>query len=118
MGVEREGTIKYDDCREIIEIKDDSILKFFKDFTCSYSKTKTGKIMSGNCVNIKTTSENQCLRAYIYYVEPEIKCPDEVNGYLGYDGECHCNTGYSFIENTKKCESFFSLTPKGIPPLR
>ncbi len=102
-GGEKEGIIKFDDCREIIRLKDNPYQKFYKSFTCDYVKTATGKIMSGTCVHVKTSwLSGKCEQAYIYDKEPEIKCLE--NGYLGYDGRCYCNSGYFYNKNTKKCE--------------
>ncbi len=96
----KEGIVKYDDCREIIELKDGSYEKEYKDFTCTIEKTKTGKIMMGTCVNIETEN-NICRRAYYYTLKPELTC--EENQYLTSDEKCRCNYGYYFSEKDKKC---------------
>ncbi len=81
-----EGLVRIDDCREIISLKNDSLEKIYKDFTCNYSKTSNGKIISGECVSIEMEGNN-CKKAFIYDVEPEVKCPE--NMYVGYDDLCH-----------------------------
>ncbi len=96
-GGEKEGIIKYDDCREIIRLKDNPYQKIYKSFICDYTKTTTGKIMSGTCVHVNTSwLSGKCEQAYVYVYdkEPETKCLE--NGYLGYDGQCYCNSGYFY----------------------
>ena len=44
----KEGIVKYDDCREVIKLNNDSYEKYYKDFTCEYVKTKSGKIKTKN----------------------------------------------------------------------
>lgn len=96
-----EGTVKYDDCREIIYLKPepDSLDSFwrtyFHQFICQYTKRKSGKIISGTCVHIDTdnslfSSSGKCKTAYIYTFKskPDLGCTEEYP-YLGYDKLCH-----------------------------
>ncbi|MBU0497736.1 MAG: hypothetical protein KKG04_07265 [Candidatus Thermoplasmatota archaeon] len=41
-----------------------------------------------------------------------ITCPDMINGFLGNDGICYCNGGYSWDDSNKKC-SLISGVVKG-----
>ena len=91
---EREGVVKYDDCRQIITLPSDTLQKYYKTFTCTYSKTKSGKIMGGECVHIENegslfTSSHACSEAYVYQRKSEENCTDPKAPYLGYDDMCH-----------------------------
>lgn len=95
--LEREGIVKYSDCREIINLKNNTWQKYVKTFTCKYSKTISGKIMGGICVHVDMSnslfsSGNECLTAYVYKKEPEVNCPREFP-YLGYDDKCYLIPG-------------------------
>jgi len=108
-GVESEGIVKYDDCRQIITIQDNSWQKYLMKFTCNYIKSPTGKIIGGECVHITNDysllgSSNACKKAYIYQRNPDVKCPDMVNGFLDTNGVCKCNQGYEFNTASNKCE--------------
>jgi hypothetical protein len=68
---EREGTVKYEDCREVITLQPDTLQAFFKSFTCSYRKAKGGTIMQGLCVHADSdstlfSSSHACATAYVY----------------------------------------------------
>jgi len=110
LGGEREGTVNYSDCREVVQLKSDTLQKFYKKFTCEYIKSNDGKtILGGTCVHIDTdssllTSNSSCKTAFVYQKEPDIKCPDTVNGFLDVNGKCMCNTNYQFNNTSNKCE--------------
>ncbi len=98
-GIENEGIVKYDDCREIITLKDNSWQKYFMKFTCTYRKTQGGDIMGygmngGECVHIDHynslfSSSPACERAYVYTKEQRAGvCPSE-HPYLGYGDKCY-----------------------------
>lgn len=97
-GGEREGVVKYDDCRQIVQLKSDTTQKYYKKFTCSYSKTQSGKIMSGECVNISNDNsllgnKSTCATAYVYEKEQDPVCKNNIKGgilypYLGYNDNC------------------------------
>lgn len=109
-GGEREGVVKYDDCRQIVQLKSDTTQKYYKKFTCEYIKSNDGKIiLGGTCVHIDTdssllTSNSSCKTAFVYQKEPDIKCPDTVNGFLDVNGKCMCNQSYQFNGTSNKCE--------------
>ena len=91
---EQEGTIKYDDCRQTITINDGDFQTYINKFTCSYIKTKSGAIMSGECVRVDNDSSffgssHTCATAYIYEKKPVNPCTVAPNIYLGYDDMCH-----------------------------
>jgi hypothetical protein len=103
-GVENEGTVKYDDCRQIITIQDHSWQTYIKQFTCNYIKTKSRLIMSGECVHINTdsslfSSSHTCATAYVYEKKQEGNCTVAPNLYLGYDDMCYTTPqgGESYI---------------------
>ena len=93
VGGEREGFVKYDDCRQTINLKADTLQKYYKKFTCSYSNTLSGKIMGGTCVHVDTSgglfsNESTCETAYVYEKDPEVTCSKEYP-YLGIDDKCY-----------------------------
>lgn len=74
-NLQREGVVKFNDCREIIKLEDNAPEKDYMMFTCDYIKSKTGKIMAGNCVHIETSKDDkECTKAYTYFAKPELKC--------------------------------------------
>lgn len=90
---EREGIIKYDDCRAIVTLQPDTLQKYYRTFTCGYNRTKSGKIMSGECVRIVNdksffSSSHTCATAYVYEKEQEGNCTDPARPYLTYDDMC------------------------------
>jgi hypothetical protein len=59
LGSEKEGYINYDDCREVINIKDDSLRTWVFDFTCDYSN---------ECVDTSNYAfSSKCETAYRYW---------------------------------------------------
>lgn len=69
-----EGTVKYDDCRTIINLPSNNLQKYYKTFTCEYERRTTGKIVSAFCVHVDVDkgffySSGKCERAYIYTSE-------------------------------------------------
>ena len=95
-GGERDGTVKYDDCREIIQLKGRSAFATIgKDFTCSISRTKSGKSMGGQCVSVALSLlDGKCERAYVYEKKPANVCWP--NSHLTYEDMCQCDDGYSW----------------------
>lgn len=90
---EREGMVKYDDCRQVITLAPDTWQRYFHTFTCSYLKTKSGKIMRGECVRIENdksllSSSHTCATAYVYEKKQEGSCTDPAHPYLTYDDMC------------------------------
>lgn len=95
-GVVNEGVVTYDDCRQIITIKSDSLQRYFHSFTCNTYKTESGAVMGGVCVSIKNDGwgGHTCATAYVYEMESPTICKDVVKDrisypYLGYDDQCH-----------------------------
>lgn len=91
-GGEREGTVKYDDCREKIYLEAGNLSKIYKTFTCQYEKRASGKIIRKKCVHVDLAGGVVCETAYIYYFEEE---PD--------DG---CNKAYPFKGYNNICYKF------------
>jgi hypothetical protein len=86
---EREGLVRYSDCREQIPIKEDNIHTFYQSFTCSYNKTQSGKIMSGTCVHIDyANNSNECKVAFIYAKKQAKVCSKDFP-ILGPDDKCY-----------------------------
>lgn len=90
-GGEREGTVKTSDCRERIFINEDSIEALTKKFTCTYYKTRQGRIMGGSCVHIEYDSNGQCKASYTYSKKQDNVCLDKANPRLGMDDLCYPN---------------------------
>jgi hypothetical protein len=85
---EREGVVKYEDCREIVTTKPDAFDTLFHQFTCSTQKTLSGKVMRGTCVRVETTSDGKCLAAYVYQKATEGRCP-VAQPFFGADDKCY-----------------------------
>jgi len=101
-GGERVGTVRYQDCREIVRLKDNPLRKLYTTFTCSYQRTVTGKLMGGECVSVKTTSSGEtCQIAYLYEKKSEFVCPS--NTHVMPDETCACGPNYMWDSNIKSC---------------
>jgi hypothetical protein len=87
---EREGTIKTDDCRARIVIKEGSSETWFKKFTCSYEKTRGGTIVGGYCEAVDINSAGACETVYVYTKDIQNSCgANPTAPYLGDDNLCH-----------------------------
>src|SRR5262249_27310265 len=86
---EREGTVRTNDCRTTIPVKDGSSDTWFKKFTCQYQGTKSGKIMGGFCQAVVLTNGGECETVYVYEKHQANVCTDPKFPYLGYDDLCH-----------------------------
>jgi hypothetical protein len=96
LGGEREGYVKYSDCRETINLPSDNLQVLYKKFTCTYQKTRNGIIMGGTCVHIDRSwslfgsNSDTCDTAYVYEKKQESgHCTDKDYPYLHYDGMCY-----------------------------
>lgn len=89
-GSEREGLVKIDNCLEVVQLKNDSIQSYYKDFTCVMEKSKSGRIISGSCTHIDM-SGNTCKTAFIYQKKPSDVCKDPKFPHLHYDDLCWPN---------------------------
>ena len=87
VGCEREGTIKTSDCREEIELKENDLTTFLKDFTCDYTKTENGKILNGECYSVKIKN-GECRTVWSYEKKSEVNCSKEFP-FAGYDSKCY-----------------------------
>src|SRR5690348_4889351 len=102
LGGEREGSVKYADCREIIRLPRDTFRRYYETFTCSDGKTINGKSMGGECVRVETPLfSDKCARAYVYQKQPDIMC--YANSTLTSDEKCQCDTGFAWDEAKKQC---------------
>ena len=88
MWGEREGTIKTDDCRTRVVLKEGSTDTWFKKFTCSYRKTAKGTLMSGYCEAVDT-SAGVCDTVYFYEKKAPNVCTNPTYPYLGVDDQCY-----------------------------
>jgi len=101
---EVDGLVKYDDCREIVKLKEGDSETKNKKFICSYAKTQSGKIMSGECAS--TVTENGiCTKAYVYEKKQE-GCKNNLKDgifypYLGYNDNCYIEPqgGESYVDS-------------------
>ena len=94
IGGESEGYVKYDDCRQTITLASNNWQKYYEKFTCTYQKTQSGKIMSGECVHIDNagtlfSASNACVTAYVYEKTQDKVCTNSSNPYLGYNDMCY-----------------------------
>jgi hypothetical protein len=91
---EREGSVSLENCREQVPVKvgEGNFVKdtfhFFRGYTCSYSKTQTGRIMSGICTHIDYGDGGECKVAYSYFKDQAKVCPKEAP-ILKYDDKCY-----------------------------
>lgn len=112
-STESEGTVKYDDCKQIITTKQGSSDTYGKNFTCNTYKSKSGRLISGICVHIDTEN-GACTKAFVYEKKSEFNCGD--NSAPNYDDSvyaCSCNDGYHVDpkDNTKCLIGYPSDTP-------
>lgn len=89
-GGEREGTFKIDDCREVVQLSSDNFQRYYKDFTCVIQKSKSGRIISGECAHIDM-SGNVCKTAFVYDKKASGVCNDPKFPHLHYDDLCYPN---------------------------
>lgn len=66
-----EGTVKYDDCREVINLDKNSWRLMVYPFTCEYYKDDNGKVIGGTCVRVEVDNglfshTGRCEKAYVY----------------------------------------------------
>lgn len=94
---EVEGTIKYDDCRERIEIQPSEYNRSFYRFVCSTKRTFDDHLMSQTCAHVELTETGVCTRVSLYSRGPELTCQVSTP-WLGFDGKCHAElaTGYEY----------------------
>ncbi|MDD4901789.1 MAG: hypothetical protein PHE24_01510 [Patescibacteria group bacterium] len=102
-GCEKEGTIKVDDCRESVEIKEFSFDAIFGNFICNYKKTDNGKLIFGECSRVKM-KDGECQTEFWYEKKPFRDC-GEYSYIDERDGNCVCVPSYEFDINSKKCIS-------------
>lgn len=67
----QEGTVKIDDCREVVFLKSDSLRPQIQRFVCEYNRDSTGKITGGTCIHVDLadglfSKTGKCNTAYIY----------------------------------------------------
>jgi len=87
---ELDGIVKYDDCREIIYLKENSFQAKTKSFTCSLMRTEKGLVMSGECVHIDYAGEGKvCKTAYVYQKKQASVCKNPKFPVLGQDDQCY-----------------------------
>ena len=90
-GGEVEGTVKTDDCRQVIQISPDSFQTIYKKFTCTYSRTNSGVVNFARCDHIDSPLfSNSCNTDYYYIREKGLgNCTDPKYPYLGQDDKCY-----------------------------
>ena len=87
-----QGTVKYDDCRQVINLKEGDSGTWGKTFTCDTFKTNDGRVISGECVHVDLNSNGSCDTAYVYEKTPQITC--STNEEATVSGICVCDYGY------------------------
>src|SRR5215469_3139544 len=64
---EREGTVRYEDCREKIWHAERPLKDVFDIYTCTRERNSASKIIGGTCVRIEYASSTaDCKVAHIY----------------------------------------------------
>jgi len=94
---EREGSVKYEDCRETVNLPPNNLKQYYKTFTCLGGKTRGGTKLAGDCVHIEYVStwfsdSNLCKVAFIYERPQGGNCTDPKFPKLGYDDKCYPNS--------------------------
>jgi hypothetical protein len=85
---EKEGIVKWSDCREQIFVEEGSFNAMSKTYICHYAKTRQGRSMGGVCIHIEYEG-GQCRTAYINYKKQDNVCLDKANPRLGEDDLCY-----------------------------
>ncbi|MCX6717116.1 MAG: hypothetical protein NTU76_00355 [Candidatus Taylorbacteria bacterium] len=67
------GEVKYDDCRQKINLNKDEYSKQNGTFICNDTKTISGKSMGGECMKT-IISDSYCQTVYIYQKPAEETC--------------------------------------------
>ena len=102
-GGQREGSVRYADCREIIPLSQDDFnrQKIGTTFTCSYTRDANNRVVGGECVAVKTEGSG-CTEAYVYTFPTISPCPSphEVHTKAGI---CECEPGYTVDPSATKC---------------
>jgi hypothetical protein len=88
---EREGTVKWSDCREKIDVNNSDFEKITRKYTCEFYKTRKGNILGGTCVHIEYDNNGQCKTAYYYWKKQDNICLDKAFPKLGQDDLCYPN---------------------------
>jgi hypothetical protein len=93
-GGEREGIVEYSDCRGKIILEPDTILKFYKTFTCQYTRRSSGQIVAGTCVHVVLStglfySSGNCETAYIFSFTRGDQGCSKTHPHLGIDNMCY-----------------------------
>jgi hypothetical protein len=91
-----EGSVKYDDCRVVVNLQPDDWQTYFGTFTGYTLKTKSGRIMGGEFVRIENDGSffgggHTCAKAYVYQKKQDDVCTGSQYPRLGYDDMCHEN---------------------------
>jgi hypothetical protein len=72
---EREGDIKWDDCREKIWHKERPWSDLLNIYTCSYDRNAESKVIGGTCARVEYPYFGTgCRTAHVYSRESEVKC--------------------------------------------
>ena len=86
-STEQSGTVKYEDCREVLTVEVAEARKLRKRFTCESRRTFTGILMTGHCVYVETSGP-VCTKAYVYDQHPAVNC-QPTTPWLSYDDKCY-----------------------------
>lgn len=73
---EREGEVKFDDCREKIWHAERPLRYIFSPFTCVYQRNLESIVVGGTCVRIEYASgTSECRVADLYPRKSKLICP-------------------------------------------
>lgn len=88
LGSEVEGVVRYDDCRQTIQLKSRDDAPFGRQFVCNTQTTLSGVRMTATCASVETTPDGKCERVYVFGKSAAVTCPS-ASPWLGYDDKCH-----------------------------
>lgn len=87
-GGESRGTVRYSDCRAVIQTGPDGWTAHLHRFICAEQLTRSGRSMGGDCAYVELTDDGTCTAAYVYTKPPAETCPASAP-YLGADDKCY-----------------------------
>ena len=88
LTLEREGTVKYADCRETITLTPATYSRSPRSYTCDTKRTVSGKLMEATCVHVELSDTGACNVAFVHHKTTTVVCP-EATPWLWFDDKCY-----------------------------
>lgn len=90
LSLEREGVVKYDDCRQTITLDAATYDRSPRLYTCDTRRTGSGKLMEATCAHVELADSGACNVAYVHHKRTAVICP-EATPYLWFDDKCYAD---------------------------